>query len=484
MAEVEGQGMMRSASQAPSVTETGTECAPLRVLLHVPDLSPRRQDVAIFVITGAVGLVTGILVSGYQSLIYYLRQGLLAVGWLPANLVLAPWWSVVLVPLLGGVGISLLRRILPPRYGAYGVSEVMRAVRGKRPPITFREALAKVGLSAWTIGTGGSVGQEGPSVEVGAAVANRIGAAFGLDARHCAILLAAGAAAGIAALFNAPLAGMAYAFEIVVAEITLRTSSPIILAAVVGAAAAHALGTGEVLTLPPYHLVAQQSWWLAVPVIAGLSLVCALTAAVFTNSLRWMEVALHHLPVPRWALPPLGFVALGGLLLLAPEVFGTGVSVVEAALEEHLILEVMVGLLLAKILATSLTLAAGGIGGLFGPALFIGALTGGAYGMTLMLWTDQIPHYGIYAVVGMGVVLGTVIRAPITATMIVFEVTGDYRLVIPLLVTTLFAILLSRWMRHRSIYTGTIGVDTESDPAFQTLGFPRADGLMEPKDQW
>jgi CIC family chloride channel protein len=315
-------------------------------------------------------------------------------------------------------------------------------------------------------------------------VANRIGAAFDLDARHCAILLAAGASAGIAALFNAPLAGMAYAFEIVVAEITLRTSSPIILAAVVGAAVAHALGTGEVLTLPPYHFVVHRSWWFAVPVIAGLSLACALAAALFTNSLRWMEVALRHLPVPRSALPPLGFAALGGLLLLAPDVFGTGVSVVEAALEEHLILEVMVGLLVAKILATSLTLAAGGVGGLFGPALFIGALTGGVYGMTLMLWTDQIPHYGIYAVVGMGVVLGTVIRAPITATMIVFEVTGDYRLVIPLLVTTLFAILLSRWMRHRSIYTGTIGVDAESDPAFQTLGFPRADGLMEPKDQW
>jgi CIC family chloride channel protein len=484
MAEVKGQAMRRAASQAAATEKEGVECPPLRVLLHVERLSPRRQDVAIFVITGAVGMVTGILVSGYQSLIYYLRQGFLALGWLPANLSRAPWWAVVLVPLLGGVGIGLLRTVLPHRYGAYGVSEVMRAVRGQRPAITFREALAKVGISAWTIGTGGSVGREGPSVEVGAAVANRIGAAFALDARQCAILLAAGAAAGIAAIFHAPLAGMAYAFEIVVAEITLRTSSPIILAAVVGGAVAHYLGAGEPLTLPPYQFVARQSWWLAVPVIAGLCVVCALAAALFTNSLRWMEVALHHLPVPRWALPPLGFAALGGLLLVAPEVFGTSVSVVKATLTERFVLEAMVGLLLAKILATSLTLAAGGVGGLFGPALFIGAVTGGAYGMTIMLWTDQIPHYGIYAVVGMGIVLGTVIRAPITATMIVFEVTGDYRLVVPLLVTTLAAILLSRWMRHRSIYTGTIGIDAESDPALQTLGFPHADGLVEPKDQW
>ncbi|MGD2063448.1 MAG: chloride channel protein [Nitrospirota bacterium] len=484
MAEVRRQAIPDEASQAPAAEEGGAECAPVRVLLDVRQFSPRRQDLAIFIITGAVGLVTGILVSGYQSLIHYLRQGLLALGVLPPNLASAPWWSVVMVPLLGGVGIGLLCRVLPPRYGAYGVAEVMRAVRGKRPAITFREALAKVGMSAWTIATGGSVGREGPSVEVGAAVANRIGAAFALDARQCAILLAAGAAAGIAAIFHAPLAGMAYAFEIVVAEITLRTSSPIIVAAVVGAAVAHYLGAGEPLTLPPYQFVARQSWWLAAPAIAGLAAVCALAAALFTNSLRWMEVLFRHLPLPRWALPPLGFAALGGLLLLAPEVFGTGVSVVKGTLTERFILEVMVGLLLAKIIATSLTLAAGGVGGLFGPALFIGALTGGAYGMTLMLWTEQIPHYGIYAVVGMGVVLGTVIRAPITATMIVFEVTRDYRLVIPLLVTTLFSILLSRWMRHRSIYTGAIQVDAESDPALQTLGFPRADGLTEPKDQW
>jgi CIC family chloride channel protein len=483
MAEVEGRATQGRTSQA-AATEDGAECPPLRVLLHVERLSPRRQDVAIFVITGAVGLVTGVLVSGYQSLIYYVRQAFVALGWLPAKLALAPWWSVVLVPFLGGIGIALLRRALPPRYGAYGVAEVMRAVRGTRPPITFREALAKVGMSAWTIGTGGSVGREGPSVEVGAAVANRIGAAFALDARQCAILLAAGAAAGIAAIFHAPLAGMAYAFEIVVAEITLRTSSPIILAAVVGAVVAHYLGVGEALTLPPYQFVARQSWWLAVPVIAGLSVVCALAAALFTNSLRWMEVALDHVPVRRWLLPPLGFAALGGLLVLAPEVFGTGVSVVKGTLTERFVLEAMIGLLLAKILATSLTLAAGGVGGLFGPALFIGALTGGAYGMTIMLWTDQLPHYGIYAVVGMGVVLGTVIRAPITATMIVFEVTGDHRLVVPLLVATLFSILLSRWMRHRSIYTGRTGIDAHSDPSLQTLGFPRADGLTEPKDQW
>jgi len=468
----------------PHQEQAATPCPPMRVLLRVPDLSPRRQDIAIFAITAVVGLLTGTLVSGYQFLIHYLRHGLQQLGWLPADLASAPWLSIMLVPVIGGIGIGLLRGFLPPQYGAYGVAEVMRAVHGRRPAITFREALAKVGMSAWTIGTGGSVGREGPSVEVGAAVANRLGAAFALDSRQCAILLAAGAAAGIAAIFQAPLAGMAYAFEIVVAEITLRTSSPIILAAVVGAAVARALGGGEPLTLPPYHFAAQQSWWLAVPAVAGLSLVCALAAALFTNTLRWMRVALHRLPVPSWALPPLGFAVLGGLLVVAPEVFGTGVSVVKATLTERFILEVMVGLLLAKIVATSLTLAAGGVGGLFGPALFIGAVTGGAYGMTIMLWTDQIPHYGIYAVVGMGVVLGTVIRAPITATMIVFEVTGDYRLVIPLLVTTLFAILLSRWLRHRSIYTGRHEIDPESDPALQTLGFPRADGLVEPKDQW
>jgi len=476
---------MASHQNEEQVGDAGVEsptCGRRNVVLFVSRLSPRRQDMALFLVTATVGLATGLLVAGYEWLTSLVRRGYDLLGWLPLTGV--AWWQLLVVPVIGGIGIALVRRFVAEGYGAYGVAQVMRVVRGQRSPITFREAMSKVVLSAWTIGNGGSVGREGPAVEVGAAVATRIGAAVGLGPRRCAILLAAGSAAGIAAIFQAPLAGMAYAFEIVVAEITLRTSGPIILAAVVGSLVARALGAGETLSLPPYQLISGQMWWLTLPVMAGLALVAAAVAALFTNGLRGADILFHRLPLPGWLLPPLGFLILGVLLVAAPEVFGTGVTVVEATLREHYVLESMVGLLLAKMLATSITLAAGGVGGLFGPSLFLGAVAGGAYGMTVMLWTSAIPHYGIYAVLGMGAVLGAVIRAPITATMIVFEVTGDYRLVVPLLLITLFAILLTRWMSHRSIYTGTTEIHPDADPSLQTLGFPRADGVTEPKAEW
>jgi len=472
----------RTEAQGGDTAAESANCGKRNILLYVPRLSPRRQDIALFLVTATVGLLTGLLVGGYEWLTSAVRHGYDLLGWLPQ--VGVEWWRWVAVPVVGGVGIALARRFVREGYGAYGVAQVMRAVRGQRAPITFQEAVGKVVLSAWTIGSGGSVGREGPAVEVGAAVATRIGGAVGLGPRRCAILLAAGSAAGIAAIFQAPLAGMAYAFEIVVAEITLRTSGPIILAAVVGSLIAQALGTGESLTLPPYQLLTGQAWWFTVPLMAGLSLVAAAVAALFTNGLRGADLLFRRLPLPGWLLPLLGFLLLGCLLVATPEVFGTGVTVVEATLREHYVLESMVGLLLAKMVATSLTLAAGGVGGLFGPSLFLGAVAGGAYGMTVMLWTSAIPHYGIYAVLGMGAVLGAVIRAPITATMIVFEVTGDYRLVVPLLLITLFAILLTRWMSHRSIYTGTTEIHPEADPSLQTLGFPRADGVTEPKAGW
>lgn len=358
---------------------------------------------------------------------------------------------VILLPIIGGMIVGPLVHFLAPEAKGHGVPEVMTAmaVRGGRirPMVILVKALG----SAVTIGSGGSVGREGPIVQIGAAIGSVVGQRFKLNHTRILALVGSGAAAGVAATFNAPIAGVMFALEVLLGEYTVPAVSTMVFAAVSASVISRLfLGDHPSFVLPAYSLVS--SWELFF--YLGLGVVSALGAGLFVRSLYFSEDLFDGLRFPPYLKPVLGGVLLGSLGFVLPQVFGTGFEVVEQVLNGSLAFWLLLVLVFAKILATSITLGAGFSGGVFAPALMIGAVLGGAYGKVVhALFPAITATSGAYATVGMAAVFAAAARAPITAIIILFELTLDYRIMLPLMFATVVATLVAARIEPESIYT-------------------------------
>ena len=361
-------------------------------------------------------------------------------------------WFVVLAPVLGGLLYGPLISRFAPEARGHGVPEVMLAVSENGGRIRPRVAAVKALGSALCIGTGGSVGREGPIVQIGSAMGSGLGQLLDLPESRVRLLVACGAAAGIAATFNAPIAGVFFALELILGEFEVEAFGVVVLASVtadvIGRAA---FGSDPFLTLPTFH---QQSLW-EYALCVGLGVAAAVAATGFVGILYGFEdVADRIWTGPRWLRPAVGGLLLGGLLLMLPQMYGVGYPVLQHAVGGGYALWFLIGLLVGKLVATSLTIAIGGSGGVFAPSLFMGAMLGTAYGDTVSRFA---PHFagqpGTYGLLGMGAFFAAASRAPITAVLIIFELTGDYHVILPLMV----AIVVATWMASKiaedSIYT-------------------------------
>ena len=360
-------------------------------------------------------------------------------------------YYVVVVPAIGGLIVGPLTYFFAREAKGHGVPEVMEAValRGGRirPVVGLVKALA----SAICIGTGGSVGREGPIVQIGSAWGSTIGQWLHFSDDRVRNLVACGAAGGIAATFNAPIAGVIFALEVILQEFSVGYFSTVVISSVTASVIGRVLmGDVPAFAVPSYSLV---SVW-ELPLYAVLGTIAAFVATGFIIVLYKAEDLFERWPIPEYLKPAVGGLAIGVMGLWVPQIFGVGYATIGSTLLNPASVSLLIVLLVAKLAATSITLGSGGSGGVFAPSLFMGAMLGGAFGSLVNgVFPDSTASAGAYALVGMAAVFAGAARAPITAILIMFELTDDYFIILPLMLSTVICTLLAEHLSHDSIYT-------------------------------
>lgn len=361
-------------------------------------------------------------------------------------------YYVILLPAIGGIIIGLLIHFSGAKETkGHGVPEVMEAVAVKGGRIRNRVAAVKILASSICIGSGGSVGREGPIVQIGSTIGSILGQRLNLSADWIKTLVACGAAGGISATFNAPLAGIFFAHEVILGRIFTSHFGFVVISSVISDVVAHVfLGNTQSFGVPSYAL--QTNWELVLYFVLGVG--CALVAVIFMRFLYKLEDIFDAVKIPGYLKPAIGGIAIGLIGLYYPYIFGVGYDGVEQALLGKISLITLAALLGLKIVATSLTLGSGGSGGVFAPSLFIGAMFGGIFGkLANNLMPGLVAPDGAFALVGMAAVFSAASRAPITAIIIVFEMTRDYAIMLPLMMAVVISTLIAQRLSRESIYT-------------------------------
>ena len=360
-------------------------------------------------------------------------------------------YYVIIIPAIGGVIVGLIVYFFAREAKGHGVPEVMLAVAIGGSRIRPRVAAVKALVSSICIGSGGSVGREGPIVQISSALGSTIGQLFRLSEDKIRILIACGAAGGIAATFNAPLAGIFFGLEVILREYGTRYFSSVVLSAVTATVISRTfLGSSPAFVTPPYELLS--SYDIIFYFVLGL--LAAIVGWLFIKVLYKCEDLFDAINMPSYLKPALGGLLLGLIGLYFPQIFGVGYPSIEKTLNGQLGPFLVFGLIGLKIIATSLTLGSGGSGGVFAPSLFIGAMLGSSFGSFLHLLFPGISvSPGAFALVGMAAVFAGAAQAPISAILILFEMTGDYKIMLPLMIACVISTLVVKWISSDSIYT-------------------------------
>jgi CIC family chloride channel protein len=369
-------------------------------------------------------------------------------------------YYVILIPAVGGLLVGLIIYYFAREAKGHGVPEVMVAVAARGGRIRPRVAIAKTLASSICIGSGGSVGREGPIVQIGSSIGSAVGQRLRLPEEWLRTLIACGAAGAISATFNAPIAGVFFALEVILGRFITRSFGSVVVSSVVADVIAHAfLGDEQSFVVPAYQLV---SAW-EIPIYVALGVVAAIIGLVFIYVLYKSEDIFGAWRFPDYLKPVVGGVMIGLIGLYSVDLFGVGYGGVENALDGNLALRTLLILGFLKIAATSVTIGSGGSGGVFAPSLFMGAMFGGAFGeIAGRLFPSITAPPGAYALVGMGAVFAGASRAPITSIIILFEMTRDYEIIVPLMLAVAVATVVSRSLRAESIYTTKVrraGID-------------------------
>jgi len=362
-------------------------------------------------------------------------------------------YSVILAPIVGGVIVGCI--IYFTKTGetkGHGVPEVMEAVWREGGRIRSRVAAIKVLASSICLGSGGSAGREGPIVQIGSSIGSTVAQWFRLPEDWIRTLVACGAAAGISATFNAPIGGIFFALEVILGRVVSPRLGFVVLSSVVADLIAHLfLGDFRTFNMPVEYTLNSYS---ELPLYILLGVFCALVAALFIRSLYKIEDGFNALKFPEYLKPALGGIAVGLIGFYNPYLFGVGYDGIDQVLLGNIGILTLIALLFLKILATSFTLGSGGSGGIFAPSLFMGAMFGGLFGEIAHGFLPGIvTPTGAYALVGMAAVFAGAARAPITSFLILFEMTRDYAIILPLLLAVVTSTLLSRRLSRETIYT-------------------------------
>jgi CIC family chloride channel protein len=362
-----------------------------------------------------------------------------------------PWYVKLCAPALGGLMVGPIVYYFAREAKGHGVPEVMESIVKQSGAIHPRVMIAKVTASAISIGSGGSVGREGPIVQIGSAIGSAIGQVLRVTGPRLRTLVACGTAAGIAGTFNAPIAGALFAMEVILSDFGISQFSPIVISSVSATVISrHFLGDFPAFIIPKYQLV---SVFEMIP-YAVLGILAAFLALAFINLLYKTEDLFEMLRIPNFLKPALGGLCIGAIGIYVPHIFGVGYETIDLALQSSLAWYFLLLFIGLKLMATSLTIGSGGSGGIFAPSLFLGASLGGFVGTVVhSLMPASTASPGAYALVGMGAVAAGAMHAPITSILIIFELTDDYRIILPLMIACIISVLITTRLKKDSIYT-------------------------------
>ena len=372
-----------------------------------------------------------------------------------------PWPARLLVPALGGLLAGLVGLLVARSRGGHGVGDVMEAVVLGRVHLSMRLTVLK-SLASWcAIVCGGSVGREGPLIQFGGASGRLVSDRLGLGANRARLLIAAGTAAGFSAAYNTPFAAVLFVLEVVTGMVVLDAILPALVATAIATLMARAVvGEGPIYGLHAFHLT-HSGELLA---FAVLGLATAVGAQAFMRLLTFGEHAFKRSHVPMPWRPALGGLITGAVVVWIPEVAGNGYEPLHALIDGRLLVGFVGLLLLGKFVATTSTVSSGSPGGVFTPTLLVGGTIGFLYAHLLLALGIPVGEPGGYALVGMAAATAATTHAPLTAAVMVFELSGDYAIALPLVLATALSTLVSRRMRRESIYTAELkerGLDWE-----------------------
>ena len=412
------------------------------LLLRVAELRQREGQIFL-VLALVIGALTGLAVVAFILLTERMGMRLYPAGGAP--------WRRLLFPVVGSLGIGyLLYRYFPGARGS-GVPQTKAALFAREGRITLRTVLGKFFCTSATLASGIPLGREGPSVQIGAGIGSVLGRSLGLSTEQVKKLIPVGAAAAIAAAFNTPLAAVLFSLE----EITGDLYAPVMGAVVLASATAWMvlrvfLGNHPLFKVPQYQLVYPSEF----AVYAVLGVAGGVVSAAFTRLLLGLRARFLQLPQKTvWFQPVAGGLLVGVMGWFVPQVLGVGYGFVGEALNGRMAFQLMALLVVLKLFAVTASYASGNAGGIFGPALFIGAMLGGTVGTVAHhLFPAYTATPGAYALVGMGAVFAGIVRAPMTSVLMIFEMTQDYAVIVPLMIANLVSLFIASRLQHEPIY--------------------------------
>ena len=406
----------------------------------------------VIIIAMLIGVFAGVISAGFRTLIDFFRHSLWGEGALIHVVMDAPLYLKIGIPAAGGALVAWFVQRFAPEAKGHGVPEVMNAVATQNGFIRMRVVVIKAFASAMSIATGASVGREGPIVQIGSAFGSTIGQLFQVSIRRMKTFIGCGAAAGIAATFNAPIAGAIFASEVILGDFSAAAIGPIIIASVFGTVISRALyGDFPAFVPPTYtlHSPVEIAFYIVLGIVTGV------VAWLFVRTLYKSEDLFDAWKAPVALKGLLGGALLGGVAVYFPQIFGVGYETMESILSGNIGFTIAAGLVLAKIFATSLSMGFGASGGVFAPSLFIGSMLGGAMGSIIhALFPEITASSGAYALVGMAAMVAATTHAPVMAVLIIFEMTTEYTVILPLMITSIIAMVISsRLLDGSNIYT-------------------------------
>ena len=461
-----------SPSKAPKPSPEPLAERPLRLNALLTQLQP-TPGTWILLLALLIGIGAGVGVVLFRALIQAVHH--LMFGEVSSYFSAWGHWTLALIPLLGGMAIGLLRWWI--RDFGPGLTTLIEVVQGSRE-VLLLNPVTKMVTASISLGSGASLGPEGPSVEIGAYFSLLLGQVLRVSQERRKLLLSAGAAAGLAAGFNAPIAGVFFALEVILGStFAASTASVVLLAAVVSAWIAQiGLGSQPAFALPAYEVRSL----LELPLYIGLGLLASLVSLLYVQALGFSRRAFQGkitgltwlAQIPQPLHPVLGGFCLGLVALQLPQILGVGYETVEAMLQDvQFPLPLVISLLVMKLIMTALSFGSGFVGGVFAPALFLGASLGSFYSKLLSLvpWLhDYMASPPAYAMVGMAAVLAGSVRAPLTAILLLFELTHDYRIVLPLMAAVGLSIWLVEYLHPQVIIDNSPAPQPETPEAEAT----------------
>jgi CIC family chloride channel protein len=419
----------------------------------------QREEQVFLLLTLLIGALTGLAVVAFIVLTERLGMRLYPAG--------GAAWRRVLMPVGGSLAMGyLLYRYFPNARGS-GVPQTKAALFAHEGYISLRTVLGKFGCTAATLASGIPLGREGPSVQIGAGIASILGRQLGLRPEKVKALIPVGAAAAIAAAFNTPMAAVLFSLEEVVGDMHAPVLGSVVLASATSWAVLRlCLGNNPLFHVPQYELIHPLEFGIyAVLGVAGGFLSVAFTRLLLGMRKRFLLLPIHT----RWWHPVVGGVTVGLMGWFVPQVLGVGYSYVGDALNGNMALKIMVLLVVLKFFAITTSYASGNAGGIFGPALFLGAMLGGAVGTVAH---HLLPGYtatpGAYALVGMGALFAGIVRAPMTSVLMIFEMTRDYAVIVPLMIANLTSLFISTRFQKEPIYEALAHQDGIHLPSHET----------------